>query len=92
MTVTDEAKLFAIRQQLMEMRYKLDASINIINYVFERVDGELEVHAEPTLSVPTHTSDTVKLHPGQIAPPPDYTDVDPEDEFNLINEEHECEE
>lgn len=36
MTVTDEAKLIAIRQQLLEMRYKLDASINIINYVFDQ--------------------------------------------------------
>ena len=48
MTVTDEAKLFAIRQQLLEMRYKLDASINIINYVFDRVESPSEMVGRST--------------------------------------------
>jgi len=79
MTVTDEAKLFAIRTQLLEMRYKLDASINIINYVFERDDSGIQV---PVVSQPSgiiSPSDTIGLYPGQVAPPVDYTDVDPDE-------------
>ena len=40
MTVTDEAKLIAVRKQLLEMRFKLDASINIINYVFDKPNDD----------------------------------------------------
>jgi hypothetical protein len=83
MTVTDEAKLFAIRQQLFEMRYKLDASINIINYVFERNENDATVALDNTsVSDDNHTfadRDPVSdLYAGQVQPPPDYTDVDPE--------------
>ena len=81
MTVTDEAKLFAIRTQLLEMRYKLDASINIINYVFERDDSGLEVPVKPDNDKPISPSDIIiELYPGQIAPPPDFTDQDPEED------------
>ena len=68
MTVTDEAKLFAIRKQLLEMRYNLDASINIINYVFERsndpglVVDRINVSGAPALSDPIGD----ELYPGQI--------------------------
>ena len=90
MTVTDEAKLFAIRQQLMEMRYKLDASINIINYVFERDDSGLEVLSDPAPVEPVSPSCSLELFPGQIAPPQDFTDVDPEELDISLEEIVEC--
>jgi len=90
MTVTDEAKLFAIRQQLFEMRYKLDASINIINYVFDRDDSGTQVPDVPELSGDTGPSDTLGLYPGQIGPPPDYTDVDPNEPEIKLEEVVEC--
>ena len=80
MTVTDEAKLFAIRTQLLEMRYKLDASINIINYVFERDDSGLQVPVNPEPSRDTSFSDPVDgLYAGQCSMPTDFTDIDPEE-------------
>ena len=67
MTVTDEAKLFAIRTQLLEMRFKLDASIKIINYVFERSPNTSEVVGSLHHSDDTNLSDPVNgLYPGQI--------------------------
>jgi hypothetical protein len=90
MTVTDEAKLFAIRQQLLEMRYKLDASINIINYVFERDDSGLEVPAYPEPCAIVHPSCSIELYPGQVAPPQDFTDVDPEELDVSLEEIVEC--
>lgn len=42
MTVTDEAKLFAIRQQLIQAQRGIDAATKIINYVFERDTTPLE--------------------------------------------------
>ena len=67
MTVTDEAKLFAIRTQLLEMRFKLDASIKIINYVFERSPNTSEVVCSLHHSDDTNLSDPVNgLYPGQI--------------------------
>ena len=66
MTVTDEAKLFAIRQQLIEMRYNLDASINIINYVFERDNTPNESVNNDNSSECTDLCDPVTgLYPGQ---------------------------
>ena len=102
MTVTDEAKLFAIRTQLLEMRYKLDASINIINYVFERPsasqdqrskgdDSGLQVPVNPEPSRDTSFSDPVDgLYAGQCAMPPDYTDVDPDEPDISLEEVVEC--
>ena len=90
MTVTDEAKLFAIRQQLMEMRYKLDASINIINYVFERDDSGLEVLSDPAPVEPVSSGVLVELYPGQLEPPPDFTDIDPEELDVSLEEIVEC--
>ena len=101
MTVTDEAKLFAIRQQLLEMRYKLDASINIINYVFERPsasqdqrskgdDSGLEVLSDPAPVEPVSSSVLVELYPGQLESPPDFTDIDPEELDVSLEEIVEC--
>ena len=90
MTVTDEAKLFAIRQQLLEMRFKLDASINIINYVFERTDSGLEVPTNPEPCAVVSPSDSLELYPGQVAPPQDFTDVDPEELDVSLEEIVEC--
>jgi len=90
MTVTDEAKLFAIRQQLLEMRYKLDASINIINYVFERNDSGVEVLSNPIVSEPVASSAVIELYPGQLEPQPDFTDVDPEELDISLEEIVEC--
>jgi hypothetical protein len=68
MTVTDEAKLFAIRTQLLEMRFKLDASINIINYVFERVDTTDVPVSSITSDTDTCAGDPITgLYPGQIS-------------------------
>ena len=78
MTVTDEAKLFAVRQQLLEMRFKLDASIKIINYVFDRDESSNEVdgHHEPSRVL--NTRDPVTgLFPGQL---PNVEDVEEEAE------------
>jgi hypothetical protein len=69
MTVTDEAKLFAIRTQLLEMRFKLDASINIINYVFERSTGPSQLDTSPVLACDDSIGcDPITgLYPGQIS-------------------------
>lgn len=89
MTVTDEAKLFTIRQQLLEMRFKLDASINIINYVFDR--PAVSDEAVPRLDVPNDFNscrDVIEfggqdsatgLHPGQL--PDDLQFVEEETEI-----------
>ena len=90
MTVTDEAKLFAIRQQLLEMRFKLDASINIINYVFKRDDSGLEVPAHPEPCSIISPGDSLELYPGQLTPQPDFTDVDPEELDISLEEIVEC--
>ena len=90
MTVTDEAKLFAIRKQLLEMRYNLDASINIINYVFERDDSGTQVPDVSESSGNTGSSDPVGLYPGQIPAQPDYTDVDPDEPEITLEEVVEC--
>jgi hypothetical protein len=65
MTVTDEAKLFAIRQQLITSQRNLTSAIKIINYVFERVEPE---PASPDNDSPSDTaSDPVNgLYPGQL--------------------------
>jgi hypothetical protein len=69
MTVTDEAKLLAIRTQLLEMRFKLDASINIINYVFERDESEYTQSSGSVSDMfdPTDPDPVTGLYPGQIS-------------------------
>ena len=69
MTVTDEAKLFAIRTQLLEMRFNLDASINIINYVFERdvTPTKLDTDSVPSDDVVIDCDPVTGLYPGQIS-------------------------
>ena len=82
MTVTDEAKLFAVRQQLLEMRFKLDASIKIINYVFERDNTFTESIDDDGSSEFTDTCDPITgLYPGQK---PNMENTDTEDTAECV--------
>ena len=81
MTVTDEAKLFAIRTQLLEMRFKLDASIKIINYVFERHETPPKLDNGSVLGYDTCSCDPVTgLYPGQK---PNMEDTECENEADM---------
>ncbi len=67
MTITDEAKLFAVRQQLIESQRNLHAAIKIINYVFDRdvTPAKLDADNDPG-DDPSDGDPITGLYAGQL--------------------------
>ena len=86
MDVTDGDRYAIAMAKLSQARSAVYEATRIIEHLFEsdrctETSVVLPVHI-PDVSA-THDPDITGLYPGQQAPPPDYSDVDPEEESEV---------
>jgi hypothetical protein len=84
MQVTDEAKLIAVRQKLIEAETRLYEASKIVAYLFDERSTDVETLPRDVSGV-SDGSDHPVTYPGQIAPQPEWTDEEYDEQ-----EESEC--